>query len=80
MRGGAEPAIGAGCSILMQNSEYYRREAAHARRLCAVVHQTDLIELLKRLAEDYDDIAEDLEAGLIEIRHAGRLPQSRHHR
>ena len=33
--------------------------------------QVDLEAALRRLAEDYDEVSEDLEAGATEIRHAG---------
>jgi hypothetical protein len=39
--------------------------------------QADLLEVLHRVAQDYDDIAEDLEGGAIEIRHPELMPQRR---
>jgi hypothetical protein len=32
-------------------------------------------ELLERVGRDYDDVAEDLETGAVEIRHAEMMPQ-----
>jgi HSP20 family molecular chaperone IbpA len=59
----------------MHPAKYYREQAAHARRLSGMVHQDELRESFKRLADDYDDIAADLENGVVEIRHPERLPQ-----
>jgi hypothetical protein len=61
----------------MHPPEYYREQAAHARRLSKIVHQAELREKFERFANDYDDIAEDLENGAIEIRHPELLPQSK---
>jgi hypothetical protein len=41
------------------------------------VYQPDLLEVLHRVAHDYDDIAEDLEGGAIEVRHPELMPQRR---
>ena len=46
-----------------------------ARRLSAAAYQRELLDLLGRVAQDYDDIAEDLENGAITIRHPELLPQ-----
>jgi len=51
--------------------------AEHARSIAARVHQPDLLEMLDRAAQDYDEIAEDLEAGAIEMRHPELMPQRR---
>lgn len=59
----------------MQDPRYYRREAEHARRLSRGLHQPELIELLRRLADDFEDIATDLEAGAVKIVHPSRMPQ-----
>jgi hypothetical protein len=64
----------------MHSAKYYREQAEHARKLAGMVHQPDLIESFKRMATDYDDIAEDLETGAIEIRHSERLPQLKRER
>jgi hypothetical protein len=54
----------------MDRASYYREQADHARRLAEMTWQDDLEALLLRVAQDYDEIAVDLEAGASEIRHA----------
>jgi hypothetical protein len=61
----------------MHPASYYRERAEHARSIAARVHQRDLLEVLYRVAQDYDEIAEDLEGGAIEIRHPELMPQRR---
>jgi hypothetical protein len=61
----------------MHPASYYRDRAQHARRLASRVYQPDVLEVLHQVARDYDDIAEDLEAGAIEIRHPELMPQRR---
>jgi len=60
----------------MEDAAYYRDQAARARRL-ARGGRTDVEEMLSRVAQDYDDLAEDLENGAIEIRHPELMPQNR---
>ena len=47
---------------------YYREQAEHARRM------------LERMAEDFEDIACDLETGAVDMRHPELLPQLRRER
>jgi len=47
-----------------------RERATHLRRLAELTWQDDLEALLRGVARDYDEVAEDLEAGASEIRHA----------
>jgi hypothetical protein len=47
----------------------YRERANHLRQLAEMTWQDDLEALLRRAARDYDEIADDLEAGSSEIRH-----------
>jgi hypothetical protein len=42
-----------------------------------MVHQSDVRDTLQHVAQNLDDIADDLEAGAIEIRHAELMPQNR---
>ena len=75
-----EPATAGGdFRNAMQDPAYYRLMAAQAKRLADAVHQSDVQQVLRRLARDMDEIAIDLENGAIEIVHPDRLPQ-RHHR
>jgi|tagenome__1003787_1003787.scaffolds.fasta_scaffold15809048_1 hypothetical protein len=53
----------------MQDAAYYRGQANKARRLARAIHDTEVGAQLWLMASDYDDIAEDLDTGAIEIRH-----------
>ena len=59
----------------MMNANYYRQQAARARRLAAAIGNQEMQEQLKRMAIDYDDIAVDLELGAVEVRHPELMPQ-----
>ena len=53
----------------MDRASHYRHEVDHARRLAEVTWQPDLEDMLRRLAQDFDETAEDIEAGTTEMRH-----------
>jgi hypothetical protein len=53
----------------MDRASYYRERADHVRRLAEMTWQDDLEALLRRVAQDYDEIAQNLEAGA-----TGRYP------
>jgi hypothetical protein len=53
----------------MGSASHYRERANHLRQLAERTWQGDLEALLLRVAQDYDEIAEDLEAGATEVRH-----------
>jgi hypothetical protein len=57
----------------MNVASYYRELASHFRVLAELTWYDDLEALLRRIAQDYDEIAEDLEAGAKEIRHPERI-------
>ena len=59
----------------MREARYYRDEAARARRLAKGINHAEARESLLNMARDYDDIAEDLESGAVEIRHPELMPQ-----
>jgi hypothetical protein len=61
----------------MHDAKYYRDQATKARRLAWQLRQPDVSALLSQMASDYDDVAEDLEAGAIEVRHRELMPQHR---
>lgn len=61
----------------MYTARYYREQAQHARLLAEMVHQPDVRDTLSRAAQDFEDIAQDLETGAVEIRHPELLPQRR---
>ncbi|HZU89235.1 MAG TPA: hypothetical protein VE993_08260 [Stellaceae bacterium] len=60
----------------MRDAAYYRECAAHARRLAETMYQGEVRKVLCTMAQDYDEIAEDLENGAIEIRHPDLMPQN----
>jgi hypothetical protein len=62
--------------LAMENAPYYRGQAERARRLAHSLTNREVEALLERIAQDYDDIAVDLENGAIEVRHPELMPQS----
>lgn len=64
----------------MMDSTYYRTQATRARRLAETGVPPDVVERLQEMAQDYEDIAVDLELGAIEIRHPELMPQTSRHR
>ena len=61
----------------MHEAAYYRGQAARARRLAGAVIDREVRQVLLRMAQDYDELAEDLDENLIEIRHPELLAQNR---
>jgi hypothetical protein len=61
----------------MENAPYYRGQAERARRLAHSLTNREVEALLERVAQDYEDIAVDLESGAVEVRHPELMPQSR---
>ena len=57
------------CFEGMDGASYYRGRADHFRRLAEMTWQRDLEGVVRSLAQDYDETAEDLEAGATEVRH-----------
>ena len=57
------------CFEGMDGASCYRERADHLRRLAEMTWQRDLEGVVRSLAQDYDETAEDLEAGAIEVRH-----------
>jgi hypothetical protein len=55
------PISGVSCN--MHRASYYRVQANRARRLAREQTHHETKALLQRVAQDYDDIAEDLENG-----------------
>ena len=47
----------------MENAPYYRGQAERARRLAHSLTNREVEALLERVAQDYEDIAVDLESG-----------------
>jgi hypothetical protein len=53
----------------MERASHYRELADHARQLAEATWQEELEEMLRRVAHDFDEIAEDIEVGATEVRH-----------
>jgi hypothetical protein len=49
-----------------------------SRQIADMVHQPVIQEMLRTAAQDYEDIADDIQSGAIEIRHPETLPQRNH--
>jgi hypothetical protein len=60
----------------MENAPYYRAQAERARRLAHSLTNCEVEALLERVAQDYEDIAVDLENGAVEVRHPELMPQT----
>ena len=57
------------CFEVMDGASYYRERADHLRRLAEMTWQRDLEGVVRSLAQDYDETAEDLEMSATEARH-----------
>ena len=54
----------------MRTPSYYRGQAERARRLArSVTDRERAKDILSQVAQEYDELAEDLEGGAVEIRH-----------
>ena len=60
----------------MQNAAYYRERAERVRWLARQGGDAVYNELMS-LAQDFDELAEDLLRGAVEIRHPELMPQRR---
>jgi hypothetical protein len=67
---GWEWVFGLRCLKVMERADHYRDRANHARKLADAAWQLDLKDVLRGLAKDYDEVADDIENGATEIRHA----------
>jgi hypothetical protein len=76
-RQSADDPKGTFVSFGMEHAAYYREQAGRARRLARGINHPEVTEQLLRMARDYDELAEDLERGAVEIRHPELLPQRR---
>ena len=61
----------------MHLPRYFREQAEHARRLANLAHQPEMMAMLQRMAEEFEDIAiaYDLETSAVDVRHPELLPQ-----
>jgi hypothetical protein len=53
----------------MEEASYYREQVIRARRLALESRQTDIRQALELLAQQYRDVAEDIERGAAVVRH-----------
>lgn len=58
-----------GCFYVMQKAAFYREQAERARRLARSITNGEAERMLPGMAQEYDDLATDLERGAVEIRH-----------
>jgi hypothetical protein len=66
----------AGGSQSMRDAAYYREQAERARRLAdGVPGHSDVQNSLRDMAQNYDEVAEDIEQGAAEVRHPELTPQ-----
>jgi hypothetical protein len=65
----------------MRSPSYYRDQAERAQRLARSVTDRDggVKAILSQVAQEYEELAEDLEGGAVEIRHS-ELTLETHHR
>jgi hypothetical protein len=64
----------------MQTVSYYLEQSERAERLAGLVTDKSIQTELCKMAQDYRDIARDLQNGAIQIRHPELMPQQRHKR
>jgi len=60
----------------MCHSSYYHAEADHARRLADITIQQNLEELLRRVAEELDHLADDIATPEAACRYPEMRPES----
>ena len=53
----------------MRGSSYYRAEASHARQLADMTIQPSVEEVLRRVADEFDRLAEDCATGEADFHH-----------
>ena len=54
----------------MRGSSYYRAEAYHARRLAEMTIQPNVEEVLRRAAEEFDRLADDVASREVDFHHS----------
>jgi hypothetical protein len=59
----------------MHDAQHYRSQAEIARRLADEILDAEAAASLLKLAQDFSEIADDLEKGAVEIRHPERMRQ-----
>jgi len=64
----------------MQSVSYYLEQSEKVERLSGLITDKLAKDGLTKMAQDYGDIAEDLQSGAIEIRDREQMPQLVHQR
>jgi hypothetical protein len=59
----------------LKDGAYFRRLAERTRQRALMILQLNVRKTLSDLALDYDELADDLDGGDVEIRHPELLPQ-----
>ena len=59
----------------MMDADYYREKAEQARRLAGGIYNREIAQELRDMARDYDENADDLDAGAVEVPHPELMPQ-----
>ena len=60
----------------MRGSSYYRAEADHARRLAEMTIQPNVEEVLRRIADEFDSLADDFATGEVDFHQSETLEHS----
>ena len=60
----------------MDRASYYREQADHLRRLAEMTWQDDLEALLRRVAQEFDEAAENIESGVADASKDGFIYRS----
>jgi hypothetical protein len=59
----------------LKDASYFRSRAEQTRGLSRQILQLDVRKTLVDLAQEYDELADDLERGALDLRHPELLPQ-----
>jgi hypothetical protein len=60
----------------MDNASHYREIARHARELAETTWQTELEDTLRRVAQEFDEAAENIESGVADASKDGFIYRS----
>jgi hypothetical protein len=60
----------------MNGSSYYRAEADHARRLAETTIQPNVEEVLRRIADEFDSLADDFATDEVDFHQSEILERS----
>ena len=54
---------------VMDHASHYREKARHARELAEMTWQPELEDTLRRVAQEFDEAAENIETGVADAPH-----------